>query len=129
MRRLLCCCNRPVFGQLTIVQRHLIEVHGIVPSRAPQRGDVVYPLPGYADPMWYVVAKARHAVRCRGCRRLIEAGELNASQQWETAHYCLFCIGFHGGTPEGRAEMKQAIQTQWAARDQRNNAVVASSRP
>lgn len=118
MQHPLYCCHRSICGPLTIVQRHLIEAHGIVPQRAPQRGDVVYPLPAYADPMWYVVARARQAVRCRGCRQLIEAGELNASQQWETAHYCVpFCAGWYGGTPAGQAEMKQAIQAQWAARD------------
>jgi hypothetical protein len=112
MSRRLCCCGHLEFGSVDAVSRlcHLIEVHGLVPRRAPRAGDPVYPRPEFADPTWYRLSKTRSPVRCAGCRRLIEKGELNASQRYSTLHYCTQCVSFAHGAPEAHARMHEHLR-------------------
>jgi hypothetical protein len=109
-----CCCGLSFHGVSTVPVSHLIEVHGIVPLRAPQAGDIVYPRPEYADPTFFVVAKARAAVRCCGCTAPIEKGVLHASQRFSMRHFCLACADFQSGTPAAHRQLRHHIDALFA---------------
>ena len=112
MPRRLCCCGHLEYGAVDAVGRlrHLIEVHGLVPVRAPRAGDPVYPRPEYGDLCWYRLAKTRRPVRCQGCHCLIEAGQLNASQRFSTWHYCVRCVSFAHGAPAAQALVRKHVR-------------------
>lgn len=99
-------CLRPYWATELI---HNLEGHGILPDRAPQLGDPVYP---FDTPATLFVHRATADYYCRGCGQTIHAGQLHGSGQFTKDHYCLGCANFTHGTPAGQDARRERIRQQ-----------------